>query len=426
MFRFLKGFKKSPELPAAIGVGELPAWIAREEELAREELAAQVGAARAELQNARREMEEVLSDFDTGLAEKAPHPKLAGVAERSLPLFLKAMQMSLSRELSDDPERFYAAAGEILKGCLSAFRGQGRYLVSPYPEEMKVLRGCLDTMGRAVNALTPAITRARERLGGLAGLTESLAQYRDAKRRAGLGRKEIDSLVEEARISGESLGEMKRALADLEKGDEYLAYREELARIEALGEERGEVARLYEAATATPAHLFRKGEKVASRKKDRDAVRLLHEMIELLDQDLPLPEDSASRIIPPAQKVISALVASGELPLKNRDEIDLLGVPERLAREIEGISVRFRVISSEIATRNEAVLSRPAFRKSRDLAIRLEGLEKRISLATNRLEIARRELQDLDASMKASLEDMNTRVAALSGRPVLVRDPDGS
>ncbi|HUK92626.1 MAG TPA: hypothetical protein VLU98_01170, partial [Methanomicrobiales archaeon] len=355
-----------------------------------------------------------------------PHPKLAGVTERSLPLFLKAMRTSLSRDLPDDPERFYAVSGEILKGCLSAFRGQGRYLVSPYPEEMKVLRGCLDTMGRAVNALTPAITRARERLGGLAGLTESLAQYRDAKRRAGLGRKEIDSLVEEARISGESLGEMKRALADLEKGDEYLAYREELARIEALGEERGDVARLYKAATATPAHLFRKGEKVASRKKDRDAVRLLHEMIELLDQDLPLPEDSASRIIPPAQKVISALVASGELPLKNRDEIDLLGVPERLAREIEGISVRFRVISSEIATRNEAVLSRPAFRKSRDLAIRLEGLEKRISLATNRLEIARRELQDLDASMKASLEDMNTRVAALSGRPVLVRDPDGS
>jgi len=426
MFRFLKGFKKSPELPSALGIGELPAWIAREEDLVRHDLAAQAGAARVELRDARQQMEEVLSDFDTGFAEKAPHPKLAGVTERSLPLFLKAMRTSLSRDLPDDPERFYAAAGEILKGCLSAFRGQGRYLVSPYPEEMKVLRGCLDTMGRAVNALTPAITRARDRLGGLAGLRESLAQYRDAKRRAALGRTKIDSLVEEARVSGESLEGLKHALADLEKADEYLAYREELTRIEALEGELSELARKYKSSTATPAHLFRKGEKVASRKKDRDAVHLLHEVIGLLDQDLPLPDDAASRTIPPAQKVISALVASGDLPLKNRDEIDLLEVPERLLQEIEEISGRYRAISSGIATRKDAVLSQPAFLKSSDLAMQRADLEKRISLATNRLEIARRELQDLDASMKASLGDMNTRVAALSGKPVLVRDPDGS
>ncbi len=141
MFKFLKGFMKSADLPADIGIEDLPAWIEGEERVVRQDLAARVRAARAELLDARRQMEEVLSDFDTGSTKEAPHPKLAGVTERSLPLFLKAMGMSLSRDLPDDPEKFYTAAGEILKGCLSAFRGQGRYLVAAFPEEMKVLRG---------------------------------------------------------------------------------------------------------------------------------------------------------------------------------------------------------------------------------------------------------------------------------------------
>ncbi len=183
------------------------------------------------------------------------------------------------------------------------------------------------------------------------------------------------------------------------------------------------MARHYKAATATPDHLFRKAEKVASRKKDRDAVRLLQEGIGLLAQDLPLPEDSASRIIPAAQKVINALVASGDLPLKNRDEIDLLQVPERLVSEIEEISGRYTTISSEITSRQGALLSRPAFLKSRDLAVQREELEKKISQAANRLEIVRRELLDLGAGMKASLEEIKAGVGALSGRSVQVRDP---
>jgi predicted nucleic acid-binding Zn-ribbon protein len=426
MFRFLKGFMKGEDAPSDLGIGDLPAWIDGEEKKARQDLAARVVAARAVMLDARRQMEEVLSGFDTASMGEVPHPKLAGVTERSLPLFLKAMRTSISRALPDEPEGFYTAAGEVLKGCLSAFRGQGRYLASRFPEEMKVLREGVDTMGREVNALTPQISRARERLRGLADLRESLARYQDAKRRASVGRKEIHSLEEEERAARASLEGVNHGLAELEKGEEFVACQGELSRIKSLEEDRNAVTRLYRASTATSVHLFRKGEKIASRKKDREAVRILHEAIDLLDRDLPIPEDSASRIIPPAQKVIAALVASGDLTPKNREEIDLLQLPERFVQKIAEISGKFRAISSEIASAQGAMLSQPALVKSRDLRKEMEDLEKRIAQAKNRLELARKEVQDLEASMKVSLDEVHNRAEGMSEKHVRVRETDSS
>jgi hypothetical protein len=426
MFRFLKDLLKADKAPADLGLGDLPAWIDREEEKVRQDLASRVGAARAVLGDARRQMEEVLSDFDADSVEEVPHPKLAGVTERSLPLFLKAMKASLTRDLPSDPEDFYSAAGEILKGCLSAFRGQGRYLASRFPEEMKVLRDGVDTMGREVNALTPEISRARNRLLGLAELRESVRIYGDAKKRAAAGLEEVGSLEEEMRASGVSLEGMKHALADLVKGEEYQAGQEELSRIRRREGDRDEAARAYRAAAATAAHLFRKGEKIVSRKKDRDAVRILREAIDLLGRDLPLPKDSASRIITPAQKVLATLVASGDLTPKNREEIDLIQNPERLVQGLTEISRKFHTISGEIASAQGAMLSRHALVKSRDLTMEMEDLAKRIAQAKNRLELARKEVQDLEARMKISLDEVRKRVDGLSGKRTQIREPDPS
>ena len=426
MFRFLKDLMKADKAPADLGLGDLPAWIDQEEEKVRQDLASRVGAVRAVLGNARRQMEEVLSDFDTDSVEEVPHPKLAGVTERSLPLFLKAMGASLARDLPGAPEGFYSAAGEMLKGCLSAFRGQGRYLASRFPGEMKVLRDGVDTMGREVNALTPEISRARNRLRGLADLRESVRIYGDAKKRAAAGLEEVGSLEEEMRASGVSLEGMKHALADLEKGEEYQASQGELSRIRRLEGERDEAARAYRAAAATATHLFRKGEKIVSRKKDRDALRMLQEAIDLLGRDLPIPEDSASRIIPAAQKEIATLVASGDLTPKNREEIDLIQNPERLVQGLTEISRKFLAISGEIASAQGAMLSRPALVKSRDLTRGMEDLEKRIAQAKNRLELARKEVQDLEDTMKISIDEVRKRVEGLSGKRTQIREPDPS
>jgi predicted nucleic acid-binding Zn-ribbon protein len=420
MFRFLKGLMKAGAPPGAIGIDELPAWIGGEESRVRADLARLVRDHRAVVLQARERLEDVLSGFGAASMEEVSHRKLAGVTERSLPLFLRAMRTSLSHDLPGDPEGFYASVGEILKGCLSAFRGQGKYLASRFPEEMRILRDGVDTIGREVNELTPEISRARDRLRELGELKNSLERYDGAQRQVTLWREEIHSLEEEADRSRRSLDGVNQALAALEKGEEYLTCREEILRVGGLEGELADTLRLYRSATAPAIHLLRKGEKIASRRKDSEAGRVLREAIGLLEAEPPVPEETASRILLSGQMAMASMVASGDLTLKNREEIDLMGDPDRFAREVTELSHRFRRVSGEITSARNALLSLPALVKSRDLKKEGEDLENQIARATDRLKHVEGEGAGLERRMHESLEDLQGRVETLSGWPLKI------
>jgi hypothetical protein len=422
MFRFLKGIRGTREPAPGPGIDDLPAWIDGEEKKVKSGLVTLLAGHRPGVHDAMDRMEEVLDGFDTASAHEAPHPKLAGVAERSLPLFLKAIRMSLSRELPDDPEAFYAAAGEVLKGCLSAFRGQGRYLSSRFPEEMKVLRDGVDAIGRDMNAMTPGISRARERIRDLAALRESLGRYLDAGKRMSLLEDGIRSLGEEEEEARRSLEAVNRAIAELEQGEEFRAYRAELSRIRDLEEDRTAMAREYHSVTATALHLMKKGEKIASRNKDREAARVLREAVLLLEADPPVPEEIATRVLPPAQKALEAMISSGDLALKNREEIDFVEAPEGFVRRFTGLLQRLREISGSIASLQEALLARPAPLRSRELAKNREALGRLISQAGDKRELSCREVVDLGSRRERALEETRERFEALSG--ISLRGPE--
>ncbi|HXW98745.1 MAG TPA: hypothetical protein VEI51_03375, partial [Methanomicrobiales archaeon] len=318
MFKFLKGLGKAGKTPRTLGIADIPAWIRDEEEAVRKDLTSQVAGPRSTVLDALKEIEGTLAGFGTGPDGEVPYRKLVGVTEHSLPLFLKAMKTSISRPLPGDPEGFYAAAGEILKGCLLAFRGQGRYLAARFPEEMRILRDGVDTVGRELNALTPAISRSRERLRDLGGLRESHAGYLDARqRRADIGQ-EIRSLETRETETRSSLAGARHSLADLEGSEDHKDGEKELARIGRLENDRDGALRSYHAAAATAVHLIRKGEKIAARNKDREAGRVLQAAVALLEQETPPAGDEAAEALLPAQRVLAALASSGDLVLKSR------------------------------------------------------------------------------------------------------------
>ncbi|MDD1669045.1 MAG: hypothetical protein LUO97_04500 [Methanomicrobiales archaeon] len=424
MFRFLKGLGRREKAPEEMGIRDLPAWIDGEEARVREELAGLVAIHRPRVTDAVSTIKEVLARFDRGEMEEVRHQKLAGVTERSLPLFLKAMRTSLSRELPADPEGFYMATAEILKGCLSAFRGQGRYLSSRFPVEMKTLGIGVDTVGKEANAMTPRIAATRERRRALGEVRAALGNYTDAKSRAGLAEGEIRSLGGEEARSRESLESVRRAMAELEAGEEYRAVQEELTRIRRLEEDLTGTARLFHAQAATAIHLLKKGEKVASRKRHRDATRFLREAARLLEGDLPLPGDAVSRTLAPGLSTLTALAASGDIAPKNREETELLEEPGRFVRDLAGISRRFQEISAEISTAQGALSSRPALVKSENLRREIEGLEKGITQVQARLGATRDEVQDLQGRMKALSGELQQKVADLSGGRIRIREPD--
>jgi len=421
MFRFLKGLGREKEAPPELGLADLPGWIGAEEEKVRGELATAVAGHRRAVLGAIDRLGDTLAEFDEARMEDVAHAKLAGVTERSLPLFQKAMKTSLSRDLPPEPEAFYAAAGEILKGCLSAFRGQGRYLASRFPAEMKALREGVDAIGREVNALTPAISRARDRLGRLAGLRASLAAYGGAKDRAARAGEEIRALEGELAGSRKALGGVTHDLADLEGSSDFREYEAELGRIRGMGEELGDLTRRYRAGAAGAVHLLKKGEKVASRNQDRVAVRAIREAVDLLEMDPPLAGEDAQGVISRGLAALATMAASGDLVPKTREEGDLAGSPATFVERLSGLSRKSAGISGSIASARDSLLSLPAVKRKDELERERERLEKDITSAEARLPILRGDVTDLENRITGALGEVRKGVDTLSGGSVKIR-----
>ena len=83
---------------------------------------------------------------------------------KKLPAPLSSVyELFACRGVARDPEEFYEAAVECVKGCLNAVRGQGRYLMVAFPEEMKDIKAGIDAIGREINVMTKAIGRFKDK-----------------------------------------------------------------------------------------------------------------------------------------------------------------------------------------------------------------------------------------------------------------------
>ena len=70
---------------------------------------------------------------------------------------------ALNRQYPENPDDFYIAVTECLKGCIKSSAGPGRYLMGVFPEEMKAIRVSIDQVGREINSLNPVIAETRKK-----------------------------------------------------------------------------------------------------------------------------------------------------------------------------------------------------------------------------------------------------------------------
>ena len=184
--------------------GELSALLdSREKDISRI-LLEKTQKQRNAIRDLRSAVKELVQDLALKEREEAYHPKLETIAKNTLPLFERAMISSLSKDLPEDPDLFYHAATESLKGCVKGLSGQGRYLRGVFPEEMKEIRETVDQIGREMNAMTPAIAEARDQRELLSSVRANLTHLTTAEKETKRGRDEINLLKEEiAREGGE-------------------------------------------------------------------------------------------------------------------------------------------------------------------------------------------------------------------------------
>lgn len=106
---------------------DLPSWLdAREEEI-RDSLSDATASSREAINAALERLGEAINRMEEAEGAEKVHPRLRDISRKALPQFTKSMTQILSRDLSGDPEAFYATATDILKSALKTVKGQGKY-----------------------------------------------------------------------------------------------------------------------------------------------------------------------------------------------------------------------------------------------------------------------------------------------------------
>ena len=410
MYKFITKFlgHKAPE-PFVIAFEAIPGWVQEREKAAQDKLSEESDTPVQNIRNGVAQLQIIVNNIAGAEQDPSIHPKLKSIAKNSLPLFVRAMNTSLSKELPDDIEEFYTTAVECVKGCLNSSRGQGRYLQVVFPEEMKAVRTGIDALGRELNTLTASIGEYRTSILRLEGVKDLCSELTGI--RAELERSE----GKDQRMTGR-IDEMSGRVDAIEKEIEKIAMDDGMQIIRDLESAMAELElkrtglnRQYASASMTAAHVFRKAEKIAVKQHHPTEITALRRVMDVLSgHDIPdCPEMDESLSV--AGSIALRMVDAGEIPLKNKEERAIFSDLPLFRKELGALCRNLESLNRECSEAELAIQSNP-------LTTRLHSLTREKAQLGNMI-IKERSLQgELSQWRKKSTESIPLLAVKIQGK----------
>jgi len=424
MFKQLRDlFRRTEPQVEKLKFDDLPAWLdAREEEI-REGLSDATAPSREAISSTLDHLLEVVGRMETAEGAEGVHPRLRDISIKTLPRFTKSMTQILSRELSGDPETFYATATDTLKSALKTVRGQGKYLSSLYPDEMKEVRTAIKDLGREVNSMTEAVARARRDLQQVEDLRElhgSLTRIREEYTAASSQARDHATALEEV---NREIQKTEEDLAALRLRPDYARQQEIRERIQELDTMAEEVVRQAASIRTTAIHVFRKAGKVAEKAGDGAMAAVIDRVLDAYTA--PLPDEGA--LVSLTESVMPAtlaLIRQGDLALKNQEEISLFSDLDTLPTEMRELLHRQKEIQEQRAALQETYASLPDVIEEQRLTALLSELRRERETKTAARDRAESQREILRGSYAEERERLRSSMGALVDQDVEVDIPD--
>jgi hypothetical protein len=368
MFQRIKNLLK-PEKPALLVVtfDEIPCWLDARQGALSTSLADRTAAPMHAIRDSVTSLQHIIQLLRAAEYNDEIHPKLKSIAKNTLPQYTKAMDTLLSKPLEGDIEEFYGTATDILKGCINSTQGQGKYLRTVFPEEMKTVWGGIGAIGREINTMTEAlgqfrkdttrITEARTLHGALADIWTDIEQSYEKEQRIG-------QRIDETR---NRIGACEQELAALEREESRAVLADQRHALETLKEERDRTARRYASLSMTAAHVLGKSEKLAHKQRSSaDEAVLKRAMALLSSHEVPQRSDLV-QVLGAACPVAAEMIGRGEISLKNREERELFSDPAGFIAEMGTLSEKYSAQTSEYEAAEQALRSHPVLARSGNL-----------------------------------------------------------
>jgi hypothetical protein len=425
VFRFVKdllGRKEGPSAATVVDLQALPALI--DEETAA--ITARVGPACAE---PAREIRRAVADLGALLKrlaqadwDTALHPKLEQISRTTLPAFVRALESCLARPLPDDPHEFYGAAAALLKCSISALRGQGRYLRSVLPDEMKAVKAGVDVIGHAVNAMTAALGEEKRELAALEALRRRLermavldAEEQDAVRRSDGAVAELAALTVERAGAEADLAALNGSPAARNLDEQKV----EAGRLRARA---GALETAHRAQAEGLIQLFRRAERLVAKRGDRQTATRLHHLQSTLSEPLPGDGTALASLLAAGLATVRDLVAAGEIAPKEGDP--LFDDPAAVAAAVGSRVDDHARVLEEAAVLERALSASSVVQDRERLAGRLRQLDHRAAVLEDEraglVRVAEQKAKER-AALVAGLEE---EVDAVFAGRVRLKPPD--
>jgi hypothetical protein len=377
------------------------------------------------IRDLRHALKELVQDLASKEREEAYHPKLESIAKNTLPLFARAMLSSLGKDLPEEPEEFYHAASESLKGCVKGLSGQGRYLRGVFPEEMKEIREVVDQIGREMNAMTPSIAEARGKRALLSAVRADLSRLISDEAERKRGNEEIIKVkgeIDREERERDQIQERIRRLKDKVDTGDLQDMREEVS---ALHRDYFREERALQADLAALSHVFRKGEKVLGRTMGSASARDLEALVDILSES-GLP--SRDQVIPGLVRslpLIQSMIASGDLTLKNKEEKELFTKEADLVKRIEEGYARKEISFQRYREKERTYQEIPvltelssAMKEEERRERHLEMMKSQLSGLNEKSEALSQEIPELTGKVRAGLQTLTRHPVTLTQRKV--------
>ncbi|HVP97421.1 hypothetical protein [Methanoregula sp.] len=425
MLKFLKSLlRSSPGSAITLAERDVPSWLSDREKEARAVLEAEVAEPVQAIRATAARLQLTVNNLQDADQDHEAHPRIKSIAKNSLPLFLKAMNTSLARELPDDPREFYTAAVECVRGCLNAVRGQGRYLTVALPEEMKEIRTGIDTIGHEINAMTKVLGRFNEEMARIAvardicsTLSGARAEYQHSFAKEERIRERLAGIVQR-------LDAIAAETARLSADESLHALDDGRARCAGLGKERDDLGRRYAALTMTASHVLRKAEKIAIRKKLSKEVRILKEAMEILSNHEIATAEEVTGVLDTACPIVQKMIRDGDILLKNREERAVFTDTAAFSAEVSGLCMKYSEIAEQYRKEEEVLLSHPV--PARLLSLerekgQLESMRAHEEQEHRALLASRKERDD---SIPRLREDLAKKLGEMRGETVQLQEDE--
>ena len=425
MLKFLKNiFGEEEKRSLAIAFCEIPAWLDMRRTEAEDLLEASTKKEREEIRAAASELSHVVEELLAAQFNEDLHPKLKSIAKKSLPQYFKAIHGALEKPLPDEPEAFYAAAAELLKACINSARGQGKYLKTVFPEEMRSVESCVAIIGRGINTMNEPFKAYRQvttQVAEASKLHDALVDmYEDSKRATEKGER-LDLRIREI---NERIAALERDSADLEQRRAEKDLREQEEAISGLKKARDLTVHRYSALSMTASHVLRKAEKVARRQQKSLDERVIAKAIAILsDHGVPDCGDLVATLDAaylPARRMIDA----GEVVLKNKEERGLFASQEEFTAAIRDLCTCYADQSSRCDAAGRAFAAHPVILRHVELMGEMNQLFESLAKEKKAAADLRQWHEDLKKAIPPVREQLQKTLVGIVGGDVQVSYPD--